>query len=419
MKYCLFVFQWMVLATAWAGTNKPAPKPQPPPGNRFLFVVETSTSSARLEHGGRQAVFDLIYSGMEGRMRGGDTYGIWTFSETVTAGAYPMQIWQPKEALNQASQAGRFLKTRTYEKEGKLEPVFKQLSAVLRVARDVNVILVTDGTSPVQGTPFDQMINAQFATNAVQVRETKKPLIATLTARNGQFTAAEVTLAGDPITLADLPKPASPDTNTVVLASSNGLTNLAINLPQVSPPQTNSTKPIGKVVALVDLESQASKGQATNTTAKAPEPRPGRVDTNDVASTPGAILISRTSEPTETNSLPTQTNSAPAAETNAVPAVATVPSPSPPPTASPTNIAETPLPEPLPKIVPAQIRVEAREPIPRPVQPPTPQGSLFANIMLVLGGLFVGGGAVATIVWIRKFRHPRQASFISRGMDQR
>src|SRR3954469_19296211 len=50
-----------------------------PAGNRFLFVVETSNAMLPFEHAGRQAVFDLIYSGIGGQIKGGDTIGIWNF----------------------------------------------------------------------------------------------------------------------------------------------------------------------------------------------------------------------------------------------------------------------------------------------------------------------------------------------------
>src|SRR2546426_10053828 len=109
MKYCLFLVQWMVLATAVAAPAN-APQKPAPSGNRFLFVVETSAAMNHLEHGGRQAVFDLIYSGFEGRMRKGDTYGIWTFNQNVYAGVYPMQVWDGQRNLEHASAVGRFLK---------------------------------------------------------------------------------------------------------------------------------------------------------------------------------------------------------------------------------------------------------------------------------------------------------------------
>src|SRR5688572_27973542 len=126
MKYWLVLVQWMVLVTAVAAPVKAPHKPAPP-GNRFLFILETSLPMSRLEHGGRQAVFDLIYSGVEGRMRTGDTYGVWTFNEQHSAGVYPMQTWEAQKNLEHASFLGRFLKTQNYAKDGDFTNVLKQL----------------------------------------------------------------------------------------------------------------------------------------------------------------------------------------------------------------------------------------------------------------------------------------------------
>src|SRR5687767_13157288 len=209
MKSWLVVVQWMVLATAMAApvglaqaasstarTNSPArrtpatPAKTIPDGNRFLFILETSAAMNKLEHGGRQAIFDLIYSGMDGRMRNGDTYGIWTFNELPYVGFYPMQIWDARKNLEQATAAGRFLKTRKYEKNGNLTNLLQQVQTVVRMVKDLNVVIVTDANTLSSGTPFDPEINAQYLAHAPQVRETKRPLITTLTARAGQFTAS-------------------------------------------------------------------------------------------------------------------------------------------------------------------------------------------------------------------------------------
>src|SRR5215204_2115263 len=173
MKYCLVVVQWRVLATAMVDpacaaqaattgqTDAPArrraaePSKASPTGNRFLFILETSAAMNGLEHGGRQAIFDLIYSAVDGRMRNGDTYGIWTFSDQPYIGFYPMQIWDGQRNLEHASSAGRFLKIQKYEKGGNLTNLLQQVQAVLRVAKDLNVFIVTDGKTLISGTPFD------------------------------------------------------------------------------------------------------------------------------------------------------------------------------------------------------------------------------------------------------------------------
>lgn len=411
MKYWLVVVQWMVLATAMAAPVK-APK-SAPPGNRFLFVLETSAAMSRLEHGGRQAIFDLIYSGVDGRMRKGDTYGVWTFNEQVFAGVYPMQIWDGQRNLEHASTAGRFLKTQKYEKTGHLTNLMNQLQAVLRVAKDLNVFIVTDGTDVMQGTPFDDQINANYRSGAVQVRHSSKPLITVLTARDGQFTAASVSLAGERIVLAQLPlqttdlakvtaRPITPPTNQVTAAASK--------------------KPLGEVVAITDVEGEAERQKATNASALKIETPP---------SLPPKEAPTITIEPARP--MVVKTNAMPATNAVAQPVIVTPP----PGAATPSNVVATPRPnaptptivgmpavatneastkpEPLPAFVPAQIEVAARSP-----RDPArgPNALLSGNMMLVFGGVFVGASLLGGLIFVRRMRRTKYPSFISQGMDR-
>src|SRR5437899_608166 len=137
--------KWMAVVVTIAGLFSPAQAApnKHPDGNRFLFVVETSSSSSRLEHGGRQAAFDLIYTGVNGQMHAGDTFGLWTFNELVLAGVYPMQTWTP-ENMELATSAGQFLKLQRYHKKGQLANVLKQVMSLVRSVKDVNVFIVSN-----------------------------------------------------------------------------------------------------------------------------------------------------------------------------------------------------------------------------------------------------------------------------------
>jgi hypothetical protein len=429
MKSWLVVVQWMVLATAMVAparmaeaasstgqTNTPARRaPAKPPravpaGNRFLFILETSAAMNRLEHGGRQAIFDLIFSGIDGRMRNGDTYGIWTFNELPYAGFYPMQTWTAQQNLELATGAGRFLKTQKYEKNGNLTNLLKQVQAVVRTVKDLNVVIVTDANTPANGTPFDAELNAQYRANAPQVRETKRPLITTLTARAGQITATCVTLAGETIVLADL----APQTNHAVKAEVGPLPGPAATN-EAAALATAPKKPLGQLVAISDAEAEAERTKLTN----APQP-------------------AATSE--KVKPLFTEHTNAPAATAEAPPATNAVEHPvflSPPPvTAIPSNAVATAAedvppkaavqvmpkdespnkPEPLPAVVPAQIKVSARTAGDPPVSRPS---ILPANLMLILGGAFVGASVVGGLMFLRRAREPKQPSFISQGMQRK
>jgi hypothetical protein len=409
MKYRLVLALWMVLATAMAAPQptKPA-KPPKPDGNRYLFILETSGGMMRLEHGGRQAIFDLIYSGVDGRMRRGDTYGIWPFNEQIFSGLVPMQTWDPQKRLEQASAVGRYLRTHKYEKEGNFELLMKQIHAVVRGAKDVNIFVVTDGNTPFAGTAFDQVINAGFGTNRMQVQVAKKPLVVTLVARQGVFTAASVTAAGDKIELAEL----APVTNAVPEVA---------EAPAATAP---SGKPSGQVVAQSDVEAEPKTARTANAPVidmsralimrgpKVTNPVPATVAATPVATVTNVAQATSTNEALQVVTVAP----APTAPTNEARVAATAPAPS----APATEVRAATAPEPLPSFVPAQVKASART-----VEPPisviaAPTGtSALPTLLLILGGVFVGASGVGALIFLRKVRSAKEPSFISQGLDRR
>src|SRR5882724_7326107 len=148
-----------VLAIASASA---APKETAPEGNRFLFVVETSSAMLPFEHAGRQAVFDLIYSGINGQIHSNDTIGVWTFGETIHAGLFPMQVWLPEQKLQLAGQIGLFVKNQHYDKQAHLDRVVAKLLPLITSVKDVTVLIVTGHDAIWKGTTFDQEINLAY-----------------------------------------------------------------------------------------------------------------------------------------------------------------------------------------------------------------------------------------------------------------
>ena len=78
-----FIFVFAFLAAPFhslsaAGPESPAEKPE-----RYLIVVETSASMKRCTENTRTAVNRLLYSGMSGELRPGDSIGLWTFNEEL------------------------------------------------------------------------------------------------------------------------------------------------------------------------------------------------------------------------------------------------------------------------------------------------------------------------------------------------
>jgi hypothetical protein len=216
-----------------------------------LFVVATSQSMERFDHSGRQAVFNLIYSGIDSQMRAGDTYGVWTFSDQTRAGVFPIQVWNPKATLQLATRVGLFLDAQKYGKGARLDRLMAKLLPLIRSVKDVNVLIISDGEGWLKGTPFDDRINRTTQKISFNARRAKKPLVTTLVASNGKIISGSVVIAGEPV---ELP----------------GLVALAQTAPKadMKPPVPPAAPPAPKVITF--LKKPVPINVAPNTAEAAP-----------------------------------------------------------------------------------------------------------------------------------------------------
>lgn len=234
MDRLLTVLAWCCLVAA---ANGAAPQTNSTPAlafapQRFLFVVDTSQSMKKIDAAARQALFDLVFSGVNGHMRNGDTFGLWTFSEQLNAGRFPMQTWDSQDAMLLATTATKFLHAQKFEGKSYPAVAVAKINSVIRQARDVNVILITDGSAPVQGTLFDAVINADYESKGRERAKAKKPFVTVLLGRDGCLTNAFVRIAGETFPLPQPPfapitaqKRVSPKTNAAPMMTVRVVTN--------------------------------------------------------------------------------------------------------------------------------------------------------------------------------------------------
>ncbi|HVV74234.1 MAG TPA: hypothetical protein VHI52_22550, partial [Verrucomicrobiae bacterium] len=173
--------------------------------NRYLLVVETSRASRARLDGILRTVYGLVGSGMRGRMRDGDTIGVWTFNDTLYTGQLGLQDWSNYERRPVAERIVTFLQGQHFEKRAKLESVVPAMLHVIKASEFVTVVLVSDGTDEVHGTPFDKQINQSFKTWSSQQEEAKMPFVTVLQGAHGAVTAFTVAPIPWPVDLPALP----------------------------------------------------------------------------------------------------------------------------------------------------------------------------------------------------------------------
>jgi hypothetical protein len=156
--------------------------------NRFLFVIDTSASMKPFENAVRESMFDLIYSGIRGHMTNGDTYGVWLVGEENNT-AFKIETWRQKYTVEMAARAAAHVKDHGFKGKANLTQAFADAANVIKSVEDLTVVLISNGSNPISGTPFDEAINLRFRELAASMIKSKTTLNTTLVARDGRFVA--------------------------------------------------------------------------------------------------------------------------------------------------------------------------------------------------------------------------------------
>ena len=313
--------------------------------NRFLFIIDTSAAMKPIEMPLRETVFDLIYSGARGRMTNGDTYGLWFVSEQNDT-SFHMESWKQKYTVELGAKAVAALKEHGLKGKARLDVALADALRIIKNVGDLTVILVSNGETPIAGTPSDEDINARFRELAPEMKRAKATLNTAMVAQDGEFVAWAVNspdfLIEVPIVLPK-PKPLKVDlvvakTNAPVTTLSNTITAAAI-APAV-PKRRVAAAPI-----IITKESVAQERRSyTSSTPNVTELAPAVTETNLPA--PALVSTTKSAAVSPTNAVKTvavpPTMVLPAANTSSPVVIAAVAK------AEPTNVAAAIIPAPEP-----------------------------------------------------------------------
>ncbi len=158
------------------------------PDCRYLFVVDLSSAMQRIADGLYRTTHRLVASGLGGRMQEGDVFTIWTYADTVLTREFPLNAWTPDLNISLANRTHEFLAQQKFRGTSNLRPVFAELGQARAISPNLTVILISDGTDVVVGTPFDRPINITYGTRASEMRSAKMPFITSLVTQRGEFT---------------------------------------------------------------------------------------------------------------------------------------------------------------------------------------------------------------------------------------
>jgi hypothetical protein len=269
-----------ILAALFAGFFLiPAARAQPAdhatPG-RFLFIFDTASAMKNRTDAMDKALKIMLATSLNGRLHSGDSIGVWTFSQDLASGNYPLQTWQPENAVTIASNLVKFVDGQHYAKTARFEALQPLLNQVVQGSERLTVLIFCDGSVKMTGTPFDAGINDAFQQKLAEQGKARQPFIIALRSQLGQFTGGTVSFPPGALNIPEFPPlplpppppapkvmnppPPPPVTNVVPSLIIIG-TNVSSSLPPPetnSPPPTNTPPPVVPPPAVIIQPTNAS-----------------------------------------------------------------------------------------------------------------------------------------------------------------
>lgn len=278
----------VALLSLSARAQNPAATPNPALTERFLVIVETSAAMQKRAENVQKAMGSVISSGLQRNISPGSTIGLWTFNDKLATGQLPLQLWNPSTRQTVALTIVQFLQQQKYEKTSRLPVVWEAASNIVAQSERITILLVTTGSDPMAGTPFDAEITESYLKNSDQQRKQNMPFLTILRAVKGKFVAFAVNMPPWPLEVPAYPdgfhptpppapvvtetKPAPPVVkrpDPAILSATNTI-YLAETTPPTEPTPTAQPEPNNPVVATVAAPARATPSK----TAEEPDSKP-------------------------------------------------------------------------------------------------------------------------------------------------
>jgi hypothetical protein len=365
--------------------------------NRFLFVIDTSSSMSSCSNAVVQDVVELLESDLKGEFRRGDTIGLWTYNDRLHP-EFPMEVWSRTDKDVIVADIAAFLEERRFGRRAHFDRIMPELNHVIKNSRRITIVLFSGGAGLIQGTPFDKEIDALQKEYGKEFRATHEPFVTVLAARNGSVFDYTVNYPG----LVAIPHTANPEppapTNPPVVIE--------------TPPAPAPPPPLRSFIMVAPPKVVQPVAPppvvVTPLVAPTPEPQPAPVNVVPVAAPPVAVVAPAPESqpaPAPSQTAPPQTQPAAipiTARQNSEPVVA-APAPQAPPAVAPANDQTPP---PTAPVVPNP-----------PVASVSPPGNSELPLFVIAFSLLAI--AIALVIFlIRRSRSAPHSSLITQSIDR-
>lgn len=383
--------------------------------NRFLFIIDVASGQkSKSEEALRQSLFDLIYSGVRGHMKNGDSYGVW-LAGGVNDTSGTVEVWRDKFAFELAARAALRIKDHGLKGKPCLKEAIADATRVAANVGEVTVILVSDGHAPFSGTPFDSDINLRLTAVAEPIRQVKGAVNTVLVAREGAFVAWAVNSPEFLISMPELP-PITPKAKPQV-AAAPATPEAVVKQAAASADSKAAAARVASKPIIITRETVDREKQVTRALASTLDGQSGPAANSNAPIAQEAAMTSVTNEAQVVPAKPAPMAKAVAAVSTTAPSnAASAVQPPPPPAEELSNAtsAATMTPAPAAEDLKGFKGPEEDSTPASAAAPGQPNRSLHPLVYAALGGGIIAALG-ATLFWIWRRRRPEE-SLISRAI---
>lgn len=283
---------------------------------RWLLVFDTSAAMKKRLPAVEAEIKSLLLSSVDGKLRAGDSLGVWTFDEKLRLGQFPLTFWQPERAGATVTNLTAFLRQQPLAGDTKFAALQPMLNRIIADSERLTVLIFCDGTDEIHWSPYDDGINGTLAQTAAERKKSQQPLVILLRTQTGKYVGATVNFPPAPVNVP--PFPLLP--REIKTVSSNP-PPVAVVAPKLVAPVASVTTSVpalvivGTHVSSDTNDVQKYSSPASNVVAAAPPvktnlPAPTNravaatkpaVATNLSLPTNPSVLVTVTNPPTSTN----------------------------------------------------------------------------------------------------------------------
>jgi hypothetical protein len=267
--------------------------------NRFLFIFDTSWDMKYRVEAVQKTLETMLATSLNGQLHAGDSIGVWTFGQDLRPGDFPLQSWDPGDAVKIAANITKFVGAQHYAKDARFAALQPLLNQVIQNSERLTVVIFCSGASKVSGTPFDAGINQVFQEKLDKQKSAHQPFVIVLRSQLGQYANCTMGFPPQPVTFEGFPPlpeppppPAPKPANTPPPALPSAVPSLIIVGTKIQ-----SSPPLPKT-GPTNLPLATNPSPATGTT---PPPVAPAKETNASATLSATNLIAPTNVTQPTN----------------------------------------------------------------------------------------------------------------------